>query len=135
MSRVPRAGETLQGRWKLDKQIARGGVGYVFEATDLTKGEKVAVKVMTPRAAENPFLRRKFFDEGKIAASLGQLGNIETGKTLDALPFFAMSLLKGENLETKRLKSPTDCLSVEHGERLRDRRHHLLDGQTVGRGI
>jgi serine/threonine-protein kinase len=112
MSRsTPRQGDTLSGRWRLDKKLATGGVGCVFEATDLDKDEKVAVKVMHPHiAARSPFIRRKFLSEGKLAASLGQLGNVETGVTDRDVPFFAMSLLKGEDLQSLRSNSPNECL-------------------------
>jgi len=115
MSRLtPRQGDTLSGRWRLDKKLATGGVGCVFEATDLDKDQKVAVKVMHPHiAARSPFIRRKFLSEGKLAASLGQLGNVETGVTDRDVPFFAMSLLKGEDLESMRANSPNECLPTE----------------------
>jgi eukaryotic-like serine/threonine-protein kinase len=111
---TPRQGDTLSGRWRLDKKLATGGVGCVFEATDLDKDQKVAVKVMHPHiAARSPFIRRKFLSEGRLAASLGQLGNVETGVTDRDVPFFAMSLLKGEDLESMRSNAPNERLPTE----------------------
>ena len=111
---IPRCGDTLNGRWKLDKKIAEGGVGCIFEASDLAhKGEKVALKVMHPGAAANEFVRKRFQSEGKIAASLGQLGNVEVDETEKGIPFFTMSLLKGSDLASMRAESPEERLPVE----------------------
>jgi len=109
---IPRKGDTLNGRWRLNKKIATGGVGEVFAATDTRDGSEVAIKVMHPHAAQHSFLRSKFLSEGKIAAALGQLGDIETGETEHKLPFFAMSLLKGEDLDTMRSHSKEERLPV-----------------------
>lgn len=111
---IPRRGDTLNGRWKIDKKIAEGGVGCIFEATDLVNGgEKVALKVMHPQTASNEFVRKRFQSEGKIAASLGQLGNVEVGETEKGIPFFTMSLLKGSDLASMRAESPEERLPVE----------------------
>jgi beta-lactam-binding protein with PASTA domain/serine/threonine protein kinase len=66
----PLIGQLLDGRYRLDAQIARGGMATVYEATDLRLDRTVAVKVMRPALAEDPDFVQRFAREARAAARL-----------------------------------------------------------------
>jgi eukaryotic-like serine/threonine-protein kinase len=64
---VPR---TLDGKYRLDRLIARGGMGAVYQAHDLRLDRPVAVKIMMGRAFGQPSALRRFHREARAAARL-----------------------------------------------------------------
>ncbi|MCA9551298.1 MAG: protein kinase, partial [Myxococcales bacterium] len=68
--------ETLAGKYRLEKSLARGGMGWVFLATQLPLGRQVAVKVLTPGQHDAQF-RQRFLLEASTCAKL-QHPNIVT---------------------------------------------------------
>jgi beta-lactam-binding protein with PASTA domain/tRNA A-37 threonylcarbamoyl transferase component Bud32 len=64
------AGRLLDGRYRLDEAIARGGMATVYRATDTRLDRVVAVKVMRPALAEDPEFVDRFTREAKAAARL-----------------------------------------------------------------
>ena len=66
----PLVGRLLDGRYRLDAVIARGGMATVYEATDLRLDRPVAVKVMRPALAEDPDFVDRFAREARAAARL-----------------------------------------------------------------
>ena len=66
----PLVGRQLDGRYRLDRAIARGGMATVYEATDLRLDRTVAVKVMRPALAEDGDFVERFAREARAAARL-----------------------------------------------------------------
>ncbi|MCY7363735.1 MAG: Stk1 family PASTA domain-containing Ser/Thr kinase [Frankiaceae bacterium] len=66
----PLVGRLLDGRYRLDAAIARGGMATVYRATDLRLDRTVAVKVMRPALAEDPDFVDRFAREARAAARL-----------------------------------------------------------------
>jgi non-specific serine/threonine protein kinase len=60
-------GTILQGRYRLDSELGRGGMGAVYRATDLRFGSTVALKQMT---VEGEPLRRAFEREARLLNGL-----------------------------------------------------------------
>ncbi len=82
-------------------EIARGGMGVVYLATDTVLNREVAVKALQDKySAESPVARR-FLGEARITAQLQHpaipavhdLGTLPDGR-----PFLAMKLIKGDTL-------------------------------------
>jgi serine/threonine-protein kinase len=100
---------TLRGRYVLRRQIARGGMGTVWEARDAVLDRRVAVKVLSPAlAADQRFLER-FRREARAAAGLTH-GNVaqvfdygEDGSTR----FIVMELVDGETLADRLRREGT----------------------------
>jgi tetratricopeptide (TPR) repeat protein len=90
------------GRYLLGEEIARGGMGVVYCATDTILGREVAVKVLQEKYAPDSATARRFADEARITGQL-QHPNIpavhDLGVFSDGRPFLAMKLIKGETLE------------------------------------
>jgi serine/threonine-protein kinase len=66
----PLVGVLLNGRYRLDAAIARGGMAAVYRGTDLTLDRTVAVKMMRPALAEDPDFVDRFVREARAAAKL-----------------------------------------------------------------
>jgi serine/threonine protein kinase len=63
-------GAVLDGRYRLDSILAKGGMATVYLASDLRLHRQVAVKVMHAALAEDADFVRRFEQEARAAASL-----------------------------------------------------------------
>jgi hypothetical protein len=61
---------TIDGRYRLDRLVGKGGMGAVYEAADLRLNRAVAVKVMTGRLFGNTAALRRFSREAQASARL-----------------------------------------------------------------
>jgi serine/threonine-protein kinase len=98
-----RAGVVILGRYRLERLIARGGIGVVYLATQLGLDRKVALKLLTPRFRHSdPKFAKRFNLEASTSARLIH-PNIVTvhdfGESEQGDLFIAMEYLDGESLE------------------------------------
>jgi GAF domain-containing protein len=61
---------TLDGKYRLDRLIGKGGMGAVYEARDLQLDRNVAVKILLGRTFGDPRALRRFHREARAAARL-----------------------------------------------------------------
>ncbi len=90
------------GRYQLLDEIARGGMGVVYRATDAALGREVAVKVLREQIAPDSAIARRFVDEARIAGQLQHPGippMHDVGAGSDGRPFLVMKLIKGRTLD------------------------------------
>src|SRR5579871_261074 len=90
------------GRYQRLDEIARGGMGVIWRATDTTLGREVAVKVLHDKFAPDSGTARRFADEARITSQLQHPAIPpvhDYGKLHDDRPFLAMKLIKGCTLE------------------------------------
>ncbi len=66
----PLIGRVLDGRYRIERMIARGGMATVYVATDLRLDRVVALKVMHPHLAHDQAFVTRFEREAKAAARL-----------------------------------------------------------------
>jgi len=66
----PLVGRLLDGRYRLDRPLARGGMATVYIGTDTRLDRQVAVKVMRPALAEDEEFVARFAREARAAARL-----------------------------------------------------------------
>ncbi len=66
----PLVGQLLDGRYRVNRRIARGGMATVYEAVDTRLERTVAVKVMHPGLAEDKAFVERFIREARAAARL-----------------------------------------------------------------
>jgi hypothetical protein len=92
---------TIDGKYRLDRLLGRGGMGAVYEATDLRLGRRVAVKVMTGASFGNEDALRRFGREARASARL-EHPNIVTvfdyGELQGSGAYLVMERLSGETL-------------------------------------
>src|SRR5580704_153442 len=64
-------GTVLDGKFQIEKALASGASGDVYEAIHLGLGSRVAVKVLRPGHPETAHIRRKrFVREARVAARI-----------------------------------------------------------------
>ena len=98
---LPRDGDRLAGRYRIDRKLAAGGMGAVFEATDEASGAPVAIKFLHPELAGDREARRRFRREASILRALDHpaivrvldVGTDEVGRS-----YMTMERLVGETL-------------------------------------
>ncbi|MEV4571914.1 Stk1 family PASTA domain-containing Ser/Thr kinase [Nonomuraea jabiensis] len=66
----PLVGRLLDGRYRIESRIARGGMATVYLALDVRLDRTVALKVMHRSLAEDPSFVRRFIGEAKSVARL-----------------------------------------------------------------
>ncbi len=92
---------TVEGRYRLDRLIGKGGMGAVYEASDIRLNRGVAVKILSGRLFGNPDALRRFQREARASARLNH-ANIVTVYDYGALSaegaYLVMELLKGKTL-------------------------------------
>ncbi|MGI8334027.1 Stk1 family PASTA domain-containing Ser/Thr kinase [Actinomadura scrupuli] len=66
----PLVGQVLDGRYRIESRIARGGMATVYVARDIKLGRAIALKVMHANLAQDDEFVRRFIVEAKSAAAL-----------------------------------------------------------------
>jgi serine/threonine protein kinase len=101
-----RIGQTLGGKWRLDRLIGEGGMAVVYAATH-RNGATAAIKILNPEYARRADTRTRFLREAYIAnkAGKGAVQVLDDDVADDGSPYLVMELLKGEpvDLRTQRL--------------------------------
>src|SRR5947209_17896268 len=63
------SGAALAGRYRIERLISRGGMGAVFEATQLGLDRAVAIKLLLPALSRDEKMQERFRREARWAAS------------------------------------------------------------------
>ncbi|MDH3497558.1 MAG: serine/threonine protein kinase [Gemmatimonadota bacterium] len=90
----------VAGRYSLDRELGRGGMGIVFLARDVALDRLIAIKLLPPTLAALPGLRARFLREARTAARLSHpnIVPIHAVEEHGDLVFFVMSYVDGETL-------------------------------------
>ena len=94
-------GLVIDGKYRLDRLIGRGGMGVVYEAENLRLGRRVAVKVLLRGHEAGSAARKRFEREAKAAGTIGHPNVVQVfdvGVMPDGVPFMVMELLSGQSL-------------------------------------
>lgn len=109
------AGELIERKYRLKREIGQGGMAVVWEAEHTTLGSSVAVKFVRAEGRDADRLAERFLNEARAAAKVRHRHVVEIldfGRT-DELPFMVMELLPGRSLE--------DALRAEDSPHVDDR--------------
>ena len=93
------------GRYAVARELGRGGMGIVYEATDPAIGRRVAIKVINLQfltgAGEAQILRERLFREARSAGALSHSGIVvvyDVGEDRE-MAFIAMEYVDGPSLQ------------------------------------
>jgi eukaryotic-like serine/threonine-protein kinase len=97
-----------QGRYRLVRRIAAGGMGEVWEADDTVLGRRVALKVLVEELAADDHATRRFVREARATA---RLAHPNVARVYDfgrdgGTPFLVMELLEGQTLADRLASGP-----------------------------
>jgi serine/threonine protein kinase len=94
-------GRDPDSRYRLDGEIARGGIGAILKGRDTDLGRDLAIKVLLDVHKDKPEVVQRFIEEAQIGGQLQHPGITpvyELGQFADRRPFFSMKLVKGQTL-------------------------------------
>ena len=97
-----------QGRYRLVRRIATGGMGEVWQADDTVLGRRVALKLLVEELAADDRATRRFVREARATA---RLAHPNVARVFDfgrdgGAPFLVMELLEGETLAARLASGP-----------------------------
>jgi eukaryotic-like serine/threonine-protein kinase len=98
-SQVP-AGTVLEGKFRIAREIGRGGMAAVYEAENIDIGKRVAVKILAAELLTSRIVRERFLREARAAAAIRSpyICDVYDSGMFDERPFLVMELLEGESL-------------------------------------
>src|SRR5687768_11371164 len=95
-----RTGEVVLDRYRVEKPIGRGGMGEIYEATHVTLGSRVALKLPLGKNVSGRGAAR-LLREAQLAASLDPdrvVRVLDVGVLGDGRPVIVLERLEGETL-------------------------------------
>jgi len=107
--------KVLGDRYRIERELGRGGMGAVYLARDLRLDRLVALKVLPPEFAANNGLRERFLRETRTAASFSHpnIVPVHAVEEHDGVLAFAMGFVEGESVaERIKRQGPMDPRGV-----------------------
>src|SRR6266699_553101 len=114
--------QILDARYQVMKKLGEGGMSYVYLAKEISTGDTVAIKVLSPRLATDRSSVERLRREAGLAMRLDHPNVcriLRLGESEDGLIYLVMPFLKGELLSDRDLK-PENIMLVT-GEPAGDR--------------
>jgi serine/threonine-protein kinase len=103
-------GDVVAGKYEINDLIGTGGMGFVFSATHVELGEKVALKFLRPECTTNEELVGRFAREARASVKIKSeyvARVFDVGTLPDGVPFIVMEYLEGKDLfEVVREQGP-----------------------------
>ncbi|HEY2825567.1 MAG TPA: protein kinase [Gemmatimonadales bacterium] len=108
----------LAGRYYLEREVGRGGMGVVYLARDVALDRPVALKLLPPRLAAVPALRQRFLSEARTAAKLSHPNIVpifaveEAGDYVFFVMAFVDGLTLGQRVRERGPMPPTELTTL-----------------------
>lgn len=104
-------GSVFAGKYKVLKELGRGGMGIVYKAEDIKLKRAVALKFLPPELTRDPDARERFIQEARAASALDhpnicaihEIEDTEAGQM-----YIAMACYEGESLKEKIARGPLE---------------------------
>jgi serine/threonine-protein kinase len=97
-------GSVLQDRYRVTRLIGRGGMGAVYEGTQLQLAKRIAIKVLARDLSSNQQALARFRREAEVTSQLGHPHIVQVndfGSTPSGDPYLVMEYLEGEDLDQR----------------------------------
>jgi tRNA A-37 threonylcarbamoyl transferase component Bud32 len=129
------AGTVFARDFRVVRELARGGMGAVYEVEQLSTSKIRALKVLHAQLASDPRIRQRFEQEARVGARIESdhvVDVVAAGvEEPDGTPWLVMEFLKGEDLgrrlERTGTVSPTEVLEI-----FRQAGHALASAHRAG---
>ena len=96
---VPEDGELIAGRYRIESELARGGIGVVYRARDeRMDGRAIVIKVLLAQSVDSAWLQKKFEDERKALVRLNRpniVAALDCGVLANGQSFLVFGLRRG----------------------------------------
>ncbi len=104
---LPKPGEILNGKYRIERIIGKGGMGAVLAAHHLMLDQPIAIKFLLGEIAQNEEARRRFQNEGKNAFKIKSehVCRIFDFGEEKGMPYMVMEYLEGVDLSQMLEKS------------------------------
>jgi predicted Ser/Thr protein kinase len=93
--------QLIANRFRVEREIGRGGMGTVYRATHLGLERPVAIKILKAEFAADPEVAERFMREARTMARLRHNGAamiFDAGRLPDGRPFIVMEHVEGATL-------------------------------------
>ncbi len=100
-------GTILSGKYKITREIGRGGMAAVYEAENVDIGKRIAIKVLAQELTTSMVVVERFFREARAAAAIRSpyiCDVYDSGRLENGPPFLVLELLEGESLYERMTK-------------------------------
>jgi serine/threonine-protein kinase len=100
---LPNVGEVVDGKYLVERELGRGGMGAVFAARHQLTGKQVAIKLLLPDAATRVDVVQRFLREAQAAGRIDHPNVVavhDVGRH-DGSLFIVMEYLTGESLRER----------------------------------
>ena len=99
------AGRVLGGKWRVESVLGSGGTSIVYAATEVRKGRRGALKLLSPELSQDPKTVKMLLSEARSVAAIDHPGTVKVldeGVAEDGRAFLVFELLIGHTLEELR---------------------------------
>jgi serine/threonine-protein kinase len=99
-------GTIINGRYRVEKMIGRGGMGTVYAVRHVNTDEELALKLLHPALAENQAAVERFRTEARAPVRIGsdhvvRVVDADVSDDLGQVPFIVMERLSGHDLRSE----------------------------------
>ena len=101
-----RNGTIVNGRYRVEKMIGRGGMGTVYAVRHVNTDEKLALKLLHPALADNDAAVKRFRTEARAPVRIEsehvvRVVDADLCSSLGDIPYMVMERLNGHDLRTQ----------------------------------
>jgi serine/threonine-protein kinase len=127
-------GSLLNGRYRIERELGRGGIGVVFLARDERLHQMpVVIKFLLDASGRNAWLTKKFQHEAEALTRINHPGVVrvmDRDEADDGRPFFVMEFIEGHSL--RPVMTPTGMDLAMTARLVRQIGHALTAAHTQG---
>jgi serine/threonine protein kinase len=94
-------GDTLAGKYRVERVLGRGGMGYVVAARHIQLEQQLAIKILMPELCENEDAVARFLREARASVRIQNehiARVLDVGTLDDGAPYMVMEFLEGRDV-------------------------------------